>query len=95
MLDLLPPNWLPALAVFLTVGLGVISIAFLIESGRELKRRRDFRRQLEGVAKGSTDGRGESGSIIREIGNGEVVLRETFEPVLEAIAKAAVQENLA
>jgi hypothetical protein len=51
MFDILPPNWLPALLVFLTAGLGVISIAFMIESGREVKRRRDFRRQLEGVTK--------------------------------------------
>ncbi len=71
MFDLLPPNWLPALAVFLTVGLGVISIAFLLESGRELKRRRDFRRQLEGVAKGPTAGGEGSGSIIRDIGDGD------------------------
>ncbi len=49
MLDLLPPNWLPALVVFLAVGFGVVSLAFLGESLREVRRRRDFRRQLEAV----------------------------------------------
>jgi len=86
MLDLLPPNWLPALAVFMTVGLGVISIAFLAESGRELKRRRDFRRQLEGVSKGPTAGEGGSGSIVREIGDGELAW---LEPVLRYIPQVS------
>jgi len=49
MLDLLPPNWLPALVVFFAVGLAVVSLAFLTESLREVRRRRDFRRQLEAV----------------------------------------------
>ncbi len=50
MLDFLPPNWLPALVVFLAVGMAVVSLAFLTESLREVRRRRDFRRQLEAVA---------------------------------------------
>jgi tight adherence protein B len=67
MFDALPPNWLPALLVFLTVGLGVISVAFLIESGREVKRRRDFRRQLEGVTQDRRAGGGGSGaSLLRD-----------------------------
>jgi len=49
MLDFLPPNWLPALVVFLAVGLAVVSLAFLTESLREVRRRRDFRKQLEAV----------------------------------------------
>ena len=49
MLDLLPPNWLPATVVFLAVGMAVVSLAFLGESLREVRRRRDFRRQLESV----------------------------------------------
>lgn len=49
MLDFLPPNWLPALVVFLAVGMAVVSLAFLAESLREVRRRRDFRRQLESV----------------------------------------------
>lgn len=49
MLDFLPPNWLPALVVFLAVGMAVVSLAFLGESLREVRRRRDFRRQLEAV----------------------------------------------
>jgi tight adherence protein B len=48
--DFLPPNWLPALVVFLAVGMAVVSLAFLTESLREVRRRRDFRRQLEAVA---------------------------------------------
>ncbi len=47
MFDFLSPNWVPALLVFLATGLGVLSIAFLIESGREVKRRADFKRQLQ------------------------------------------------
>lgn len=49
MLDFLPPNWLPAVVVFLAVGMAVVSFAFLGESLREVRRRRDFRRQLEAV----------------------------------------------
>jgi tight adherence protein B len=49
MLEFLPPNWLPALVVFLAVGMAVVSLAFLGESLREIRRRRDFRRQLEAV----------------------------------------------
>jgi tight adherence protein B len=86
MFDLLPPNWLPALLVFLTVGLGVISVAFLIESGREVKRRRDFRRQLEGVSKGPTAGAGEPGSLLRDSGSGEPTW---LEPVLRFIPQSS------
>jgi tight adherence protein B len=49
MLDFLPPNWLPAVVVFLAVGMAVVSLAFLAESLREVRRRRDFKRQLESV----------------------------------------------
>ena len=76
MFDILPPNWLPALLVFLTVGLGVISVAFMIESGREVKRRRDFRRQLEGVTKGpALEGAG-PGSILRDSSGRELTWLE-------------------
>lgn len=51
MFDALPANWLPALLVFLAAGLGVVSIAFLIETGREVKKRSDFRKQLKGVTR--------------------------------------------
>jgi len=40
---------LPALVVFLAVVFGVVSLAFLGESLREVRRRRDFKRQLESV----------------------------------------------
>ena len=86
MFDLLPPNWLPALLVFLTVGLGVISVAFLIESGREVKRRRDFRRQLEGVSKGPTTGAGGPGSLLRDSGSGELTW---LEPILRFIPQSS------
>ena len=86
MLDLLPPNWLPALLVFLTVGLAVVSMAFLLESGRELKRRRDFRRQLEGVAKGPTAGGGGSGSLLREAGDREITW---LEPLLRHLPQSS------
>jgi tight adherence protein B len=67
MLDFLPPNWLPALVVFLAVGMGVVSLAFLGESLREVRRRRDFRRQLESVT--GKEGPGASAvqtSVLRE-----------------------------
>ena len=86
MFDLLPPNWLPALLVFLTVGLGVISVAFLIESGREVKRRRDFRKQLEGVSKGATAGDGGPGSVLRDSGSGELTW---LEPILRFIPQSS------
>lgn len=86
MFDLLPPNWLPALLVFVTVGLGVISVAFLIESGRELKRRRDFRKQLEGVSKGTATGGAAPGSVIRQAGEGELAW---LEPVLRFVPQSS------
>lgn len=49
MAELLPANWLPALVVFFAVVLGVVSLAFITESLREVQRRRDFRKQLESV----------------------------------------------
>ena len=67
MLEFLPPNWLPALVVFLAVGFGVVSLAFLGESLREVRRRRDFRRQLEAVT--GKDEAGDGGlttTILRE-----------------------------
>jgi tight adherence protein B len=71
MLEFLPPNWLPALVVFLAVGLGVVSLAFLGESLREVRRRRDFRRQLEAVT-GKDEVAGDGGlttTILRERDN--------------------------
>jgi tight adherence protein B len=86
MFDILPPNWLPALLVFLTAGLGVISIAFMIESGREVKRRRDFRRQLEGVTKGPTEsGRGPD-SILRDDAGSEFTW---LEPILRFVPQTS------
>ncbi len=86
MFDFLPPNWLPALLVFLTVGLAVISIAFMIESGREVKRRRDFRRQLEGVTKGPSPSDGGPGSILRDDSARELAW---LEPVLRFVPQAS------
>lgn len=64
MFDALPPNWLAALLVFAAAAMGVISLAFLIETGREVKRRSDFRKQLKGVAtSGPTVG--PKGSVVR------------------------------
>ena len=86
MFDILPPNWLPALLVFLTVGLGVISVAFMIESGREVKRRRDFRRQLEGVTKGPTvEGAGPN-SILRDSSGRELTW---LEPILRIVPQTS------
>jgi tight adherence protein B len=86
MFDILPPNWLPALLVFLTVGLGVISVAFMIESGREVKRRRDFRRQLEGVTKGpALEGAG-PGSILRDSSGRELTW---LEPILRFVPQTS------
>ena len=60
MLEMLPPNWLPALVVFFAVGLGVVSLTFLGESMREVRKRRDFRRQLEAVT-----GRDETDEVLK------------------------------
>ena len=64
MFDALPPNWLAALLVFAAAALGVISLAFLIETGREVKRRSDFRKQLKGVAPTQQE-MGPRGSVVR------------------------------
>jgi len=68
MLDLLPPNWLPALVVFFAVGMGVVSLAFLGESLREVRRRRDFRKQLRSVTgdDDSSDLLTQSSSVVRD-----------------------------
>jgi tight adherence protein B len=82
MFDFLSPNWVPALLVFLATGLGVLSIAFLIESGREVKRRADFKRQLQGVTKAvDTTQRGPE-SLFRESRISEIAW---LEPVLQAL----------
>jgi len=86
MFDILPPNWLPALLVFLTAGLGVISIAFMIESGREVKRRRDFRRQLEGVTKGPTVSGSGPDSILRDEAGREFTW---LEPILRFVPQSS------
>lgn len=65
MLDFLPPNWLPALVVFLAVVFGVVSLAFLGESLREVRRRRDFKRQLESVtSRDEFDATGSGSSLL-------------------------------
>jgi tight adherence protein B len=67
MMDFLPPNWLPAIVVFLAVGMAVVSLAFLTESLREVRRRRDFRRQLDAVTgKESTGGSATTTSVVRD-----------------------------
>ena len=85
MFDILPPNWIPALLVFVTVGLGVLSIAFMIESGREVKRRRDFRRQLEGVTRSPSMEDG-PGSILREGSRHEL---KWLEPILRFVPQSS------
>lgn len=82
MFDALPANWLPALLVFLAAGLGVVSLAFLIETGREVKKRSDFKRQLRGVTR-ETDGlqRGAT-SLFRESSLNEIAW---LEPVLKYV----------
>ena len=64
MLEFLPPNWLPAIVVFLAVVFGVVSLAFLGESLREVRRRRDFRRQLESVTSRDEAAISSSGSSV-------------------------------
>lgn len=66
-MDFLPPNWVPALVVFFAVGMGVVSLAFLAESLREVRKRRDFRRQLQFVTSGEDAGEAAApSSLIRE-----------------------------
>jgi tight adherence protein B len=66
MLEALPQNWLPALVVFMAVGLGVVSLALLAESLREIRRRRDFRRQLESVTSEPGGDPALAASVLRE-----------------------------
>jgi len=81
MLDFLPPNWLPAVVVFLAVGMAVVSLAFLGESLRELRRRRDFRRQLEAVTgKEGPGGDALTTSVIRDGGS-----ESSFDSVLTSL----------
>jgi tight adherence protein B len=87
MFDFLPPNFVAAVLVFLAVGLGVVSVAFLLETGREVKRRRDFRRQLEGVTRGS----GPS-----EVGAGSSIIRSDERrqlPILDPLLNALPQSS--
>jgi len=82
MLDFVSPNWLPALLVFLAAGLGVISIAFLLETVREVKRRSDFKRQLKGVTRSSDPMARGPDSLFRESKISEIAW---LEPVLQAL----------
>lgn len=82
MFDFLSPNWLPALLVFLAAGLGVVSIAFLIETLREVKRRSDFKRQLRGVTTASDPIQRGPESLFRDARHTEIAW---LEPVLQAL----------
>lgn len=82
MLDFVSPNWLPALLVFLSAGLGVVSIAFVIETVREVKRRGDFKRQLKGVTRASDPLQRGPDSLFRDSGISEIAW---LEPVLQAL----------
>ncbi len=82
MLDFVSPNWLPALLVFLAAGLGVISIAFLLETAREVKRRSDFKKQLKGVTRSSDPMSRGPDSLFRESKISEIAW---LEPVVQAL----------
>ncbi len=82
MLDFLSPNWVPALLVFFAAGLGVLSIAFLLESWREVKRRSDFKRQLRGVTKSSDPVQRGPESLFRESTISEITW---LEPIVQAL----------
>lgn len=82
MFDALPANWLPALLVFLAAGLGVVSLAFLIETGREVKKRSDFKRQLKGVTRDSDRKQQSASTIFRDSGLNEI---PWLEPVFRHI----------
>lgn len=82
MFDALPANWLPALLVFLAAGLGVVSLAFLIETGREVKKRSDFKRQLKGVTRDSEKKQQGTTTIFRDSGLNEITW---LEPVFRYI----------
>ncbi len=74
MSELLPQNWLPALLVFLTVGFGVAALAFLGESLREVRRRRDFRKQLRSVTGQGTPEQVQGVSLLRDERQPDTVL---------------------
>ena len=82
MLDFLSPNWVPALLVFFAAGLGVLSIAFLLESWGEVKRRSDFKRQLRGVTRSSDPVLRGPDSLLRESTISEITW---LEPVVQAL----------
>jgi len=82
MLEFLSPNWVPALLVFFAAGLGVLSIAFLLESWREVKRRSDFKRQLRGVTKSSDPVQRGPESLFRESTISEITW---LEPIVQAL----------
>ena len=82
MLDFLSPNWVPALLVFVAAGLGVVSIAFLFESWREVRRRSDFKRQLRGVTRSSDPVQRGPESLFRESKISEITW---LEPVVQAL----------
>jgi tight adherence protein B len=86
MFDFLGPNWLAALLVFLAAGLGVVSIAFLIETGREVKRRTDFKRQLRGVTTASDPLQRGPDSLFRDNKISEI---QWLEPILQALPQTS------
>lgn len=86
MFDALPANWLPALLVFLAAGLGVVSIAFLIETGREVKKRSDFKKQLRGVTRENEGIQRSREALFRESSLNEITW---LEPVLQHVPQMA------
>lgn len=86
MFDSLPANWVPALLVFLAAGLGVLSLAFLIETTREVKKRSSFKRQLKGVARNDEGLQRRAEALFRDSRLNEV---PWLEPVFERLPQAA------
>ena len=86
MFDALPSNWLPALLVFLTAGLAVVSLALLLETSREVKKRTSFKRQLKGVTRTGEGVQRGAESLFRESRLNEITW---LEPVFEVLPQMA------
>lgn len=86
MFDSMPANWLPALLVFLAAGLGVVSLAFLIETTREVKKRATFKRQLKGVNRGNEGMQRGADALFRDSRLNEITW---LEPVLDRLPQMA------
>jgi tight adherence protein B len=76
MIDRLPAGYVPAIILFIAVGLGVLSLALLWEWWRERRQRGEIAARLKGMASGEGGGPDPFGDLFRDTKLSEVTWME-------------------